>query len=81
MRGEQEEIADVLVVFHGEFILYFSHGAKDDADLVIAKDFFGCKEANGAGHGGHLSSTAKAVSNFGGHCPPQAGVSPVPPLP
>jgi hypothetical protein len=54
VRGEQEEVADELVVSHGEAMLYMTHGAKDHADLVVTEGFGGIEEANG-GHGGAMS--------------------------
>ena len=50
VRGEQEEIADVLGVSHSEAVRYPCHGAKDHADLMWEKGFGGSEEAN-VGHG------------------------------
>lgn len=49
VRGEHEDVADELVVSHGDAVLYMSHGAKDHADLVVTEGSFGIQEAN-VGH-------------------------------
>lgn len=50
VRGEQEDVADELVVSHGDAVLYKGHGAKDHTDLMREKGFFGIQEANGGSH-------------------------------
>ena len=51
VRGEQEDVADELVVSHGDTVLYMPHGAKDHADLMGEKGLGGIEETNG-GHCG-----------------------------